>query len=150
MVLTSPTFCDGEELPIKYTCQGAGVNPPLHIQGIPQDSVELALVFERAFSSNPEREMLWSVGSIPPTTRVIAEGENPPGIQGINAKGEIGYRAPCALEPGDLLSFRLIALHTKMSLPEGSPFDVFLQALQARIIRQCTLSCRFPVHDQGS
>ena len=34
--IPSPVFGEGERIPAKYTCDGANVNPPLDISGVPK------------------------------------------------------------------------------------------------------------------
>ena len=44
--ISSPAFENGGEIPKKYTCDGANVNPPLKIENAPSNAKSLALVFD--------------------------------------------------------------------------------------------------------
>ncbi|MCP8320328.1 MAG: hypothetical protein H3Z52_05235, partial [archaeon] len=41
--LTSKAFAEGQFIPVKYTCQGQDVSPPLEWQGVPDETVEFAI-----------------------------------------------------------------------------------------------------------
>ena len=46
MALTSTAFDDGDPIPERYSCEGENVPPPLQWEGVPDGTVELALVIE--------------------------------------------------------------------------------------------------------
>jgi phosphatidylethanolamine-binding protein (PEBP) family uncharacterized protein len=46
IAVSSPAFGDGDEIPQRFTCDGADVSPPLRFAGIPEGSAELALLVE--------------------------------------------------------------------------------------------------------
>jgi hypothetical protein len=46
MNLTSPAFSNGAEVPVKYTCEGKGVSPPLAWSGVPRNAKSLALIVD--------------------------------------------------------------------------------------------------------
>lgn len=55
LTITSPAFRNEGNIPAKYTCFGDGVSPPLHIEGIPDGTVSLALKMEDPDA--PDREL---------------------------------------------------------------------------------------------
>jgi phosphatidylethanolamine-binding protein (PEBP) family uncharacterized protein len=44
MNITSSVFQDNGTIPSKYTCDGDNINPPLEIEGVPEEAVSLALL----------------------------------------------------------------------------------------------------------
>ncbi|HEV2392844.1 MAG TPA: YbhB/YbcL family Raf kinase inhibitor-like protein, partial [Verrucomicrobiae bacterium] len=44
MQLTSAEFTEGEAIPVKYTCEGKNVSPPLAWSGVPAGARSLALI----------------------------------------------------------------------------------------------------------
>ena len=44
MLLTSPAFENGADIPKKYTCDGGDINPVLEIQNVPEEAKSLALI----------------------------------------------------------------------------------------------------------
>ena len=46
MTLTSPAFAAGDEIPIRYTCEGDDVSPPLAWSTPPAGTKSLALIVD--------------------------------------------------------------------------------------------------------
>ena len=46
LVISSIAFEHGGVIPVQYTCEGSGVNPPLHIKNIPHGTQSLAIIAE--------------------------------------------------------------------------------------------------------
>ncbi|RME55772.1 YbhB/YbcL family Raf kinase inhibitor-like protein [Candidatus Parcubacteria bacterium] len=136
MLLLSPAFRDGEYIPLKYTCDGSDINPPLEIQNVPSAAKSLALIVDDPDAVGGVVFTHWLVWNIAPSTSVIKEESVPPGAsEGINDGGKVGYMGPC---PPDTkphrYRFRLFALSHTLSLPEHTSKD----ALEAEI-RSCVL-----------
>ncbi len=94
LIVSSPAFKSGSFIPIKYTCKGQNINPPLEIKNLPPQAKSLALIVE-----DPDAPMgtwdHWIVYNIPPTTS-IAEDSLPPGSKQItNSFGYQKYGGPC-------------------------------------------------------
>src|SRR6185312_6897701 len=82
-------------IPAKYTCDGAGISPPLAFGGIPPNAKTLALVvIDPDAPSGPFRH--WIVLNIPPSTTRVAEGAAPAGgMEAENGFGQRGWGGPC-------------------------------------------------------
>ena len=50
MKITSTAFADGESIPVKYTCDGENVSPPLRIGGIPEGTRSLAIIADAPYT----------------------------------------------------------------------------------------------------
>jgi len=90
--ITSAAFINGEDIPVKYTCEGDGIHPPLHIANIPQGTRTLAIIVEDPDAPGRTYDH-WVVWNIPPDA-AITENSNP-GISGSNSSGKTGYHPPC-------------------------------------------------------
>jgi phosphatidylethanolamine-binding protein (PEBP) family uncharacterized protein len=46
IAVSSPVFNEGDQIPQRFTCDGAYVSPPLSFTGLPEQAAELALLVE--------------------------------------------------------------------------------------------------------
>jgi hypothetical protein len=147
MKLTSPVFSEGGEIPSEYTCDGANTNPQLDISGVPANAKSLVLIMDDPdvpAQVRPERVWdHWVVFNIPPETKTIPEGQNPPGVAGKNSRGALNYGGPCPppqYEPKrHRYFFKLYALDVMLDLPAGSNKQSLIHAMQGHIIATATL-----------
>lgn len=117
LTVSSKVFEMDSEIPGKYTCEGANVNPPIDIQDIPQEAKSLVLMVEDP--DTPGGSWLhWLVWNIPPT-RHIRESTIP-GVQGVNDFGVNIYGGPCPPSGTHHYHFKVYALDTVLDLAEGS------------------------------
>jgi len=79
--LTSSVFEEGGAIPLKYTCDGGrtpgGVNPPLEIEGVPENAKSLVLIMDDPDAVKPAGIVWdhWIVWNIPVSTSQIQEVE---------------------------------------------------------------------------
>ncbi len=129
--LTSPVFSSGGRIPVKYTCDGLDVSPPLRISNIPKNSVELVLLM---YDIDAPMNIFyhWLLYAIPPKIRELPEAIPPEevteyGVQGRNDFGKIGYNGPCPPrgKKEHRYYFLLLALNEESGLgPAASPKEV--------------------------
>jgi phosphatidylethanolamine-binding protein (PEBP) family uncharacterized protein len=50
--LTSSAFDTGETIPVRYTCEGDDISPPLHWRYIPDEAESLVLICDDPDASN--------------------------------------------------------------------------------------------------
>jgi hypothetical protein len=98
--VTSPAFGDGEPIPLRHTCDGEGISPPLWIDDLPEKAVSLAVICEDR--DGPDGDVVhWVLWGVPAASPQIVEGvprTAEPGLgllQGTAADGEPGYFPPC-------------------------------------------------------
>lgn len=113
----SPAFENNKLIPAKYTCDGENVNPPLNIEGVPEETKSLVLIVD-----DPDAPMgtfdHWVVWNIQPTGRI---GENTvPGTEGISSYREHSYGGPCPPSGTHRYFFKVYALDTKLNLNPDS------------------------------
>jgi Raf kinase inhibitor-like YbhB/YbcL family protein len=129
--LSSSAFQQEDYIPKKYTCQGAGINPPLTIKGIPENTRCLALIME-----DPDAPVNiydhWIVWNIPPTDTIP---ENTiPGLEGTNSSGKIGYIGPCPPSGTHRYFFKMYAVDSLLEVEKGVVKSELLNVLQHRVL----------------
>jgi Raf kinase inhibitor-like YbhB/YbcL family protein len=104
MELVSPAFAPNGEIPVRYTCEGDDLSPPLRWSGVPASARSLALVVDDPDAPDPRAPrrtwVHWVLYGIPPTAPGIDEGAEaedlPAGARaGKNDWGRTGYGGPC-------------------------------------------------------
>lgn len=133
--LTSPALARGSNgaIPSQYTCDGADRSLPLHWEGVPPGTAELAIF---AISTTPVHDKLffdWALAHINPNVTELQAGELPPGaIQGQNSNGQTAYTiCPPPGKPESYV-FLLYALpHTLSPTPAFNAQALHQQALQS-------------------
>ena len=113
LTIMSPVFKNNEMIPRKYTCDGADVNPPLNIRGIPVKAESLVLIVD-----DPDAPMgtwdHWIVWNIPPEERI--EENSVPGVEGLNDFRKHSYGGPCPPSGTHRYFFRVYALDAMLDL----------------------------------
>lgn len=135
--LTSPKFSDGEEIPEKYGYKRKNVNPPLNIDGIPEEAESLVLIMDDPDAMKPAGKVWdhWVVWNIDTNTSVIEENEVPKGAtEGKNDYGAKGYGGPNPPDGEHTYHFKLYALNKKLNLPSSSTKDDVRKAIKGNII----------------
>jgi Raf kinase inhibitor-like YbhB/YbcL family protein len=93
--IRSSALAEGDTVPVRFTCDGDGVSPPLSWSGVPEDSAEL-----RISVRDPDAPRgtftHWLVNGIDPSSSGVDEGAVPAGGKvETNSFGEKGYGGPC-------------------------------------------------------
>ncbi|RMD46073.1 MAG: YbhB/YbcL family Raf kinase inhibitor-like protein [Aquificota bacterium] len=138
--ITSPAFKYGDFIPVKYTCDGKDLSPPLQWENTPKGTKSFVLIVE-----DPDAPMgtftHWIVYDIPALSTGIAE-DFPKKIevkgikQGINDFGRVGYGGPCP-PPGKphRYFFKLFAIDIpSLNLKGGATKSEVIKSLNGHII----------------
>ncbi|MFZ0390621.1 MAG: YbhB/YbcL family Raf kinase inhibitor-like protein [Calditrichia bacterium] len=103
--LSTAAFVDSKSIPVKYTCDGAGISPPLNWEGAPEGAKTFALICD-----DPDAPagvwVHWVLYNIPDSVHQLPEnvtkgekefkdGDLKNVRQGKNSRDKIGYGAPC-------------------------------------------------------
>jgi phosphatidylethanolamine-binding protein (PEBP) family uncharacterized protein len=119
--ITSPAFELNGAIPAQYTCDGAGISPPLQWSNVPAKAAALMLFIIDETSTGSASGVRWVVGDINPTSKGVAAGQTPEGgIVGSDSQGHSGYGGICPA-PGKTgaVEFVLYALSKKIPLTPG-------------------------------
>jgi len=125
MKLSSPAFQNSEAIPVKYTCDGDNISPPLIIEGVPEDARSLVLIMEDPDA--PGKPFVhWLIYNFSPFTTKIEEG-NLPGeaSMGKNSSDNTGYTGPCPPSDAHRYIFKLYALSNSLSLQYPIAEDIY-------------------------
>jgi Raf kinase inhibitor-like YbhB/YbcL family protein len=135
MEVESPAFKAGGYIPVRYTCEGKNINPPIHFKEIPQATKSIALIIEDPDATKGTFDH-WVIWNIEPG-KFIAEN-SVPGVEGKNGSGKIGYTGPCPPAGTGIhhYHFKVYALDKKLSLEKGSDKIQLQEAMQGHIIAQ--------------
>ncbi len=139
MNLSSTSF-QGDRIPARFTCDGAGGSPQLAWSEPPAGTASFALIVTDPDA--PGRTFIhWVLYDLPGSARELPEalpgqGELAGGgRQGRNDFGDIGYGGPCP--PGHSTHhyvFTLYALDTTLNLPVGATRAQVEAAMQGHIL----------------
>ena len=145
MELTSPAFTDGQHIPVKYTCDGADVSPPLRWMNGAAGTESFALICDDPDA--PKGTWVhWVLYNIPagttdlpehvPVTETLAGGAQ----QGRNDFKRIGYGGPCPpLGKPHRYFFTLYALDAKLRLAPGATKAAVLRAIEGHLLAEAPL-----------
>jgi hypothetical protein len=138
ITLTSPAFGEGESIPIRFSCDGDGVSPPLAWEGAPADAAAFALLV-----TDPDAGgfVHWVLSDIPADAGELPEGEGDTiGTPGRNSGGGTGWTGPCPPSGEHRYEFRLYALSEPLGLGEGASADDLRAAVSDHAIGQGMLT----------
>lgn len=143
--IESDGFEPDGNIPVRYTCDGENLSPPLHWQSPPAATRSFVLI-----SDDPDAPMgtwvHWVLYDLPASTLRLEEGIPPSEMmaggakQGVTDFGRPGYGGPCP-PPGKphRYFFKLYALDDWLSLPAGGTKPQVLTAMQGHILAQAQL-----------
>jgi Raf kinase inhibitor-like YbhB/YbcL family protein len=143
--ITSPAFAPNGAIPSRYTCDGAGVNPPLVFSAIPARTQSLVLIVD---DPDVPRSLVpsgvfdhWIIWNLPADSRGVGEGA-PEAKQGLNSTGQPGYVGPCPPDREHRYFFKLYALDTKFAAGIASRQELEA-AMKGHVIEQAELVGRY-------
>lgn len=148
MTLSSAAFKPAGEIPVKHTCEGADVSPPLEWSGVPPSAKSLALIVDDPDAPDPKAPRMtyvhWVLYGIPTTAKGLAEGAAKGGLpagtlEGTNDWKRTGYGGPCPPVGRHRYFHKLYALDT--TLPDlGRPTKAQLEkAMEGHILEKTEL-----------
>jgi Raf kinase inhibitor-like YbhB/YbcL family protein len=141
--LTSPAFDNGEPIPVRYTCKGANVSPPLDFSGVPDRTRSLAVILHDPDAPGGDY-LHWTMWDIHPGITNIPEEAIPIGARtGLNDFSNEGYDGPCPPTGTHRYEFEAYALDAMLGLAAGSERAVVAKAIEKHTIAKSTLAGSF-------
>ncbi len=107
--LTSSAFSEGGNIPVQFTCSGAGISPPLTWSDAPANTKSFVLIVDDPDAPGGTFTH-WVAFDIPATQTEIAQGAKSIGKGGKNGRGQTGYTGPCPPSGTHRYFFTLYAL----------------------------------------
>ncbi len=141
IALRSPVISYGKEIPVKYTCDGNNISPPLNWTILETNSNIKSLLIVMFDPDAPQGTFIhWLIYNIPVNVRGLPEGIPPLkvidlGVQSLNDFGKIGYGGPCP-PPGTTHRYyiRIYALDSMLSVSSDDPRVILEKASKHVII----------------
>lgn len=129
--VTSAAFGEKEFIPVKYTCDGINVNPPLDVTHIPEESKCLVIIADDpdAPGGTWVHWLQWNI----PITHHIKEGDVH-GVEGFNDFRQHHYGGPCPPSGTHRYFFKVYALDTLLDLPVSTTKLQLEKAMSKHII----------------
>jgi Raf kinase inhibitor-like YbhB/YbcL family protein len=156
--LSSAAFQPGAEIPVRYSCQGANLSPPVAWSGVTQGTRSLALLVDDP-DSQPPGFVHWVMYNIPAAATGLPEGVPPEpslpdgALQGKNdfadypagtfpggsAINQVGYDGPCPPDTHRYV-FTLYALDAVLDLPAEATKADLLLAIEGHVLGEVELT----------
>ena len=141
--IATPAFQAGGDIPAKFTCNGANVNPELKINGVPNEAKSLVLIVD-----DPDAPhglfTHWIVWNIDPKTTDIGENSVPVGgVQGTNDFGKRNYSGPCPPSGTHRYFFKIFALDSKLDLKPSAGRAELDGAMKDHVLTKAELIGRY-------
>jgi len=112
--VTSTAFQNQGMIPFKYSCDAANVNPPLHIEDIPEETKSLAIILVN--TDGPSGAWAhWLVWNIPVMNHIKEYGMH--GTEGMNDFHQQRYIGPVPSFATHHYAFKIYALDSLIYLP---------------------------------
>lgn len=134
-----------QPIPVKYTCDGENLSPPLKFLNVPSQAKSLVLIMDDPDAPHGTFDH-WIIWNIPPHINEIKEGAKelihlfPSPVQGENGFGKTYYQGPCPpFGKPHHYYFKLYAIDRQLSLKEGSSKQDVEAAIKDHIIAQTQL-----------
>lgn len=146
MKIESSAFSDQGAIPVKYTCEGQDVSPPLGWSELPSEAKSLALIMDDPDAPDPKapraRWVHWVLFNVPPIASGLPENAGkqlPAGAaEGWNDWKRLGYGGPCPKAGRHRYVFELYALDTVLDLTRPTKAQLE-QAMQGHVLAQAEL-----------
>jgi hypothetical protein len=145
--VSSSAFAPGGTIPVRDTCDGDNLSPPLAWTSVPDGTRAFALVMDDPDAPGGTFTH-WVAWDLPATARSVPEGLTPdqaPPTQGTNGFKKRGYSGPCPPRGhgAHRYFFRLYALDRPLALPPSTTRAELDVAMQGRVLASGELMGKF-------
>jgi Raf kinase inhibitor-like YbhB/YbcL family protein len=143
--LTSSAFRANQPIPVRYTCDGEDISPPLAWTDLPPGTRSLALIIDDPDAPDPKHPrqvwVHWVVYNLPPDASGLAEGGKlPSGARiGRNDWNRPDYGGPCPPIGQHRYFHKLYALDTLLPDLKHPSKSQLEQAMQGHVLAQTQL-----------
>jgi phosphatidylethanolamine-binding protein (PEBP) family uncharacterized protein len=139
--VSSPAFINGSRLPQRYTCDGAGDEPPVQAGTVPPSTRELVLVVSDPDAPGGTFVHVTRYG----LSRFGAGSVDHGGREGLNSDGEEGWTPPCPPKGDDAHRYvwSVYALRQPSGLDAGAKPDEVAGALKKGVLAAGTITARY-------
>lgn len=144
----SPAFENGGEIPVRYTCDGSDINPPLEWHGVSDAAKSLVIIVDDPDAPDPRAPKMtwvhWVLFNLPPNTAGLPEGATsgdlPAGTQaGLNDWKRTRFGGPCPPVGRHRYFFKLYVLDTLLAFSEVPDKAAVVSAMQGHVLQSAEL-----------
>lgn len=146
MTITSTAFAPNEPIPVRHTCEGDDLSPPVAWSGVPPGARSLVLIVDDPDAPDPAHPKMiwvhWLLYNLPPASSGLPEAVTalPAGtLEGLNDWKRRGYGGPCPPVGRHCYFFRLYALDNvlpDLQMPDRQRLD---QAMRGHVMAAAQL-----------
>jgi len=148
ITVSSPAFHEGGMIPVKYTCDGEDISPPLTFEGIPKETKSLTLI-----SDDPDAPMgtwvHWVFYNLPPDTKNVQEKVpsdeklKNSARHGLTDFGRFGYGGPCPPSGTHRYYFKVYALDVMLTISGKVTKKDVVKAMEGHILAEGRLMGKY-------
>lgn len=143
LIISSSIFSEGGDIPLRYTCDGDDLSPPIAWSGIPVEAQSLVVIVD-----DPDAPIgtfvHWVLYDLPPNTKSLPEGVKGLGTEGLNDFRNLGYRGPCPPKgPAHRYFFKIYALDEPLNLEPGAKKGDVEEAMRGHILAEGQLMGKY-------
>ena len=142
--VTSANFQPDQEIPVEYSCKGAGSSPEIKWTGAPDGTKSYALLATDWDAPSPSLRLIavshWVLYNIPSEVNEVAEKATNDDLKkqnisvGLNIGGAEGYAPPCPPLGKHQYIFRVYALDVDKIQPASNNKAAVMDAMQGHIL----------------
>lgn len=131
LIITSPSFFEGADIPVKFSCRGENISPAINIRSIPAEAKSLAIIVEDPDAPHGIFDH-WVVWNLQPRNTIVENSKD--GVQGKNGTGGTGYTGPCPPYGIHRYQFKVYALDSMLDLPVSTNKKNLMNAMKDHVI----------------
>lgn len=131
LVITSPSFTQGSDIPAKFSCRGDNISPAIKIGSIPAEAKSLAIIVEDPDAPHGIFDH-WVAWNLQPDNTIVENSKD--GVQGKNSSGGTGYTGPCPPSGIHRYQFKVYALDATLDLPIATNKKNLMNAMKEHVI----------------
>ncbi|MGD8428574.1 MAG: YbhB/YbcL family Raf kinase inhibitor-like protein [Balneolaceae bacterium] len=146
--ILSSAFKNGETIPVKYSCDGENVSPPLEWSEVPDGTKSFALIVDDP-DAPAKTWVHWVLYNIPANQRKQDENISDDkqfvtgAMHGVNDYQKHGYRGPCPPGGTHRYYFKLYALDSVLNLTPSITKHQLIDGMKGHIIEQAELMGKY-------
>lgn len=134
LTITSTSFSNNGMIPVKYSCEGEEVSPPLNISDIPHDAQSLAVIIHDPDAPLKGGFTHWVVWNLDVKRDISENFKN--GEQGMNSSKQYGYMGMCPPSGTHHYHFIVYALDARLNIDKNTDKTGLEKAMQGHILAQ--------------
>ncbi len=138
LIVTSDAFKSNGMIPVKYSCDGGAVSPPLKVMGVPAGAKSLALTLHDPDAPKPGGVTHWVLWNLPVDGNIPESYTG--GAQGLNSDNKQGYKAICPQSGTHHYNFEVYALDVTLSLDSNTNKQGLEKAIKGHVLAEGKLT----------